>query len=95
MSKLRALAAALIVLMSIGTVSEGFAQECVTGRAGRGFVERREVVPFPDAARRAGVARQGRVLGGVQLCRGKGGYTYRGRVLDQRGRVRPLEIPAR
>ena len=95
MSKLRALAAALLVLALAGPVSDAMAQECFSGRSGRGFVERREAVPFPDAARRAGVARNNRVLGGVQLCRGAGGFTYRGRMLDQRGRVRQFDIPAR
>jgi hypothetical protein len=94
MIKLRAVAAACLMLALTGPLSQGMAQECVTGRAGRQLLEQRQVVPFPDAARRAGIGRD-RVLRGLQLCRSPGGYSYRGRAIDQRGRVRPFDLPAR
>jgi hypothetical protein len=93
MIKLRSLAAALLVLAFAGAVSQGMAQECVSGRAGRQLIERREVLPFPDALRRAGIAHN--QLVDRQLCRGGGGYVYRLRVLGPGGRVRGIDIPAR
>jgi hypothetical protein len=92
MTKLRATAAACLMLALAAPVSPGMAQDCVNGRAGRQLLEQRQVMPFPDAARRAGIGNN--VLRGVQLCRSGRGYSYRGRVLDQRGRVRPFDFPA-
>ncbi len=92
MKKLGAVAAALILLALAGPVSEGMAQECFSRGAGRQMLENREIVPLPEALRRAGVARNRLV--GVELCRAGGGFIYRVRVLGPAGRVRHIDIPA-
>jgi hypothetical protein len=93
MKKLRALAAALILLALAGPVSEGAAQECIPPRAARQMLETGQIVPFPEALRRAGLSPE-RLVGRPLLCRSGGGYVYQLRVLGPAGRVRVVEIPA-
>ena len=92
MTKLRTLAAALVVLALAGPASEALAQECYSGRAGRQMLEERQIVPLPEALRRAGIERDRLV--GVELCQAGGGFVYRVRVLEPGGGVRQIEIPA-
>jgi hypothetical protein len=89
MSTIRAIAGALFILAA-GSWSAAEAQ-CVSGRNGRELVAQGEVMPFPEAARQAGISSDQVV--GVQLCRSGGGYVYRVRVL-RGGKVRSVNIPA-
>ncbi len=91
MSKLPALAAALVVLLA-GPAQEALAQECLSGRAGRQMLENREIIPLPEALLRAGVGRD-RLLG-AELCRVGGRFIYRVRVLGPGGREDHVDIPA-
>ena len=93
MQTFRALAAAILIILGMGQ-SPGLAQGggCVSGRDGRQLLEQRQVVPFPEAMRRAGISSDQVVE--VQLCRGGGGYVYRVRVLQPGGNVRRVNIPA-
>jgi hypothetical protein len=89
----RALAAALLALSLAFSVSDGMAQGCLSSREGRQLMEQGEVVPFPEAVRRAGLSSDQVVE--VQLCQSGGGYVYRVRVLESGGEVRARNIPAR
>ena len=93
MEQFRALAAALALLAFAGPATDAVAQECISGRAARQMLESGQIVPFPDALRRAGIGRD-RLLE-RELCRSGGGYVYRVRVLGPGGRVRVVDIPAR
>lgn len=89
----RAIAAALFLLAVTGSASETMAQGgCLSGGEGRQLMEQGQVVPFPEAMRRAGLSSDQVVE--VQLCRAGGGYVYRVRVLQSGGEVRSQNIPA-
>ena len=93
MTTRKAIAAALLVLALSGAGSDGYAQgRCVSPGDGRQLLEQGQVVPFPEAMRRAGIGSDQVV--DVQLCRGGGGYVYRVRVLQKGGKVRRMNIPA-
>jgi hypothetical protein len=51
---------------------------CVSGQEGRALVAEGRVMPFPEAARRAGIADNDVVA--VDLCRSGGGFVYRVRL---------------
>jgi hypothetical protein len=94
MTRIRAIAAALLLLVTAGAGQDALAQgRCVSGRDGRQLLEEGRVAPFPEAMRRAGISPDQVV--DVQLCRGGGGYVYRVRVLQPGGKVRRVNIPAR
>ena len=92
MAKIRAFVAALLFLGLLGLPGAGMAQSCVSGRDGRQLLEQGEVVPLPEAMRRAGLKRDQVVE--VQLCQAGGGFVYRVRVLQPGGQVRSVDIPA-
>ena len=64
---------------------------CASRAEGRQLLEQGQVVPLPEAMRRAGLP-SGAVVD-AQLCREGGGYVYRVRV-RQNGNVRQAKIPA-
>lgn len=86
------IAAALLAVAIAGAASPGLAQQCLSGGEGRALLEQGQVIPFPQAARQAGISPD-RVVD-VQLCRSGGGYVYRVRVLDASGQVSAMNIPA-
>jgi hypothetical protein len=93
MCTIRALAVALLALSLNGPGSEAMAQRgCISGQEGRQLMESGQVVPFPEAARRAGLSSDQVVE--VQLCQAGGGFVYRVRVLQPGGKVRGMTIPA-
>lgn len=89
---LRLFAWLMIALPLLAESSDAFAQACINGRAGRQMIEKREIAPFPDAARRAGVRER---LAGVELCPQGSGFVYRLRIPRRQGGERRMEIPAR
>ena len=93
MKTLRASLATLFVLALAGGPPAALAQGgCLSGGEGRQLVEQGQVIPFPQAARQAGLTADQVV--DVQLCRSGSGYVYRVRVLEAGGRVSSMEIPA-
>ena len=93
MERFRALAAAFVLLAFAGPASDAIAQECIPPRAARQMLETGQIVPFPEALRRAGIGHD-RLVGRPLLCRSGGGYFYQLRVLGPAGRVRVIEVPA-
>jgi hypothetical protein len=87
----RHLAAALAGILLAGGAGPASAA-CLSGRDGRQLIEQGQVVPFPEAMRRAGLSSDQVVE--VQLCEGGGGYVYRVQVLQPGGEVRSMNIPA-
>ena len=93
MSIVQTCAAALLALTLSGPGSDALAQGgCVSGQEGRQLMEGGRIVPFPEAARRAGISSDQVVE--VQLCPAGGGFVYRVRVLQPGGQVRRMNIPA-
>lgn len=90
MIKHRAIAAACFALAMGASVGGSLAQGCLSRSEGRSLMEQGQVLPLPEAMRRAGVS--GDVVD-AQLCAGGGGYVYRVRV-RQGGDVKPISIPA-
>lgn len=88
----RAAAAALLALLAGWLTFDAAGAACMSGREGRRLLEQGQVVPFPEAIRQSGIARSEVV--DVQLCEGGGGFVYRVKVLNKRGRVRSVNIPA-
>jgi hypothetical protein len=92
MSKLRIIATALAFLAVAGPPSGALAQGgCLSGGEGRQLLEQGQVIPFPDAMRRAGLSADEVV--DVQLCQSGGGYVYLVRIL-RGGEVTTQNIPA-
>jgi hypothetical protein len=81
----------MLLLAAAGLPSAGMAQ-CVSGKEARQLIQQGQVVTFPEALQRAGVARD-QVAGNPQLCQGGGGYVYRVRVY-QDGKLSGRNIPA-
>ncbi len=80
-----------ILILSVVTLtaspSFGFAQErCLSREAGRQMLESGRIVPFPDAARRAGIAPE--QIQGVNLCPSGRSYKYEVDVLRSRRKGR-------
>ena len=92
MTKTSMTAAALLIASSIGFPAAGMAQGCTSRQDGRALLEQGQVLPLPEAMRRAGISRDQVVE--VQLCQAGGGYVYRVRVLQPGGRVRSINVPA-
>ena len=65
----------------------------MSNREGHRLVQQQQVVPFPEAVRRAGL-RRNQIVGQPQLCRGGGGYVYRVDVLERGRDYRTISIPA-
>lgn len=85
-------ALAAFLLAAPGT-SPGRAQaNCVSGKAGRELLEQGQILPFPEAIRRAGIS-PNELAGDPRLCKSGRGFSYRVRVL-QNGRVKGVTIPA-
>ena len=93
MAKNRVTAAALLFLALASIPAEATAQGCMSGRDGRELLEQGEVIPFPEAVRRAGISPD-QLVGVPDLCQGGGGFVYRVRVLQPGGTVRSMNIPA-
>jgi hypothetical protein len=79
MTRLRCIAAAVAIALS-AFAGGAFAQGCVSGQEARQLIDQGQVVPFPEAASRAGLAANQVV--DVQLCQAGGGYVYRVRLRD-------------
>ncbi len=76
MKAIRTIAAAGVIILALtGLPAETLAQACVSQGEGQQMVAQGQVVPFPVAASRAGIASNEVVS--VSLCRGGGGYIYR------------------
>ncbi len=93
MAKNQIAAAALLFLSLASVPADAVAQGCLSGRDGRQLLEQGEVIPFPEAARRAGISRD-QLVGGPDLCQAGRGFVYRVRVLQPGGSVRSVNIPA-
>lgn len=83
---------AALIFATAGLPSAGLSQSCVSGQQARQLLEQGQVVPFPEAIRRAGVSRD-QLAGDPQLCQSGGGFVYRVRVY-QDGQVTGATIPA-
>jgi hypothetical protein len=79
------------LLAAAGLPSAGLAQ-CVSGQEARQLLEQGQVVPFPEALRRAGVSRD-QLAGNPELCQAGGGFVYKVRVY-QDGQLTGANIPA-
>ena len=82
---------ATLLFAAAGLPSAASAQ-CVSGQEARQLLEQGQVVPFPEALRRAGVSRD-QLAGNPQLCQAGGGFVYRVRVY-QDGQLTGVNIPA-
>jgi hypothetical protein len=92
MSAARVIILAALLLAGACLPSAGLAQGCVSGREARQLIQQGQVVPLPEALRRAGVARN-QIAGNPRLCAGGGGFVYQVRVV-QDGQVTSVTIPA-
>jgi uncharacterized membrane protein YkoI len=82
----------ILLLAFAGAPSASLAQGgCVSRGEDRQLIEAGQVVSLSTAMQQAGVS--GEVVE-MQLCRAGGGYVYRGRVREQNGEVRAVNIPA-
>jgi len=88
----RTILSATLLLAAAGFPSAGLAQSCVSGQQARQLLEQGQVVPFPEALRRAGVSRD-QLAGNPQLCESGGGLVYKIRVY-QDGQLTGVNIPA-
>ena len=92
MFKLPIIAMTALFLATAGQPSPGSAQGCVSGGQGQQLVAQGQVMPFPEAIRRAGIS-PNQLAGNPQLCQSGGGFVYRVQVL-QDGYVNSVSIPA-
>ena len=83
---------ASLLLGAASLPSEVLAQSCVSGQEARQLLEQGQVVPLPEALRRAGVSRD-QLAGNPQLCQAGGGFVYKVRVY-QDGQLSAVNIPA-
>jgi hypothetical protein len=80
------------MLLALAAAPSGaLAQGCLSSAEGRQLMEQGQVIPFPEAVRRAGLSADQVV--DVQLCQSGGGYVYQVRILVG-GQVTSQTIPA-
>ena len=84
--------AAVLCAMVLAAPSGGLAA-CLSRGDGRSLMEKGQVIPLPEALQRAGLS-PGELVD-VQLCQGGGGYVYKVRILQDGGKLRTMNIPAR
>jgi hypothetical protein len=79
MNGLRIIAVAALLAFS-GLPGAAMAQGCVSGQEARQLLDQGQVIPFPEAAARAGL--ESNQVADAQLCQSGGGYVYRVRLRD-------------
>jgi hypothetical protein len=92
MIRLRAIAAAALLLALSGLSADSLAQGgCVSQGEGQQMVAQGQVLPLPAALQNAGLG--GAQVIDVQLCHAGGGWAYRVRY-NQGGQVSTANVPA-
>ena len=84
--------AALALALGLGPLATPASAACLSPAESRDVLASGHVMPLSRALRRAGI--DGQPVGRPRLCEGGGGWFYRVKVLDRRGGVTPVEIPA-
>ena len=81
-----------VLALALGLSVSAADAVCLSPDESRQILASGQVMPLSDAIRLAGI--RGQPVGQAKLCENRGGWFYRVKVLDQRGEVTRVDIPA-
>ena len=84
--------AVMALALGLGLSATSAGATCLSPDESRQVLAAGQVMPLSDAIRLAGV--RGQPVGQARLCENRGGWFYRVKVLDRRGDVTRVDIPA-
>ena len=84
--------AVLALALVLGLFATPASAACLSPAESREILASGQVMPLSQAIRQAGI--RGQPVGQARLCENRGGWFYRVKVLDRRGEVTRVEIPA-